>query len=817
MNSTFWPKHAKTMPLFVLAFALILSSCGDKPSSSSSSSEDTSVYEIVNGDFETGTLEGWTVISGTAFSEAGVSDDTNVSETITYGKHGSYFYKGTLESNVGIMESSSFVLGGSGYLSFFLGGAYLQALTYISVVDAETDIELARYGNTLYNNPAMSADDTYRVENMVAYHANLFTYLGRSLKLRIVDQSTANGGYLTLDNIVTYYPSAPSSATSTLATDIKPTFPDYAGTPTVLANQGFANGTLSSWSVIGESGVFRDSHIDANKKLSNRTDESKIGVLRSSSFKLGGSGAISLRIGATKHSDLTYVSIKKVGTNEEIYRTYSDRWSDADEENTHLYYIDVYAHLGEALYLELVDNSRSDWGLIVVEALTTYLPTIPKVTDEVAVNLMSTIKTNYDYSFMRTYMTTKINALSDETLRTTLNKTFYATLDGISNSKGTWGSVLRYQDDGETFVYTGDIAAMWLRDSSAQVLPYLRFMNQDEDVRLMVRGLLRKQFEFIRRHPYANAFNEDGSVFENKFEIDSLVYPLWLADQYFTITQDATLFDAFFLQTLDTVITTLNNERNHSDTNYRVENATDRANSSNDINPDCGLIWSGYRPSDDVTYYKYFIPGNMFAVATMEKMASLLTAINRGSALASSATTLANEVRSAIETYGVYQHPTYGKMYVFETNGMNSDASSLTGKLIMDAANIPSLISAPWLGYVDKTDPTYVNTRAFALSDDNPYYYEGTYAKGIGDPHDQVGGPAVWHMAIAMQGLTSANPDEIEQCIAYMVNTTAGTYVMHEAFNADNPSEYSRDFFTWPCALFAELYLSKILNLSDLN
>ena len=182
--------------------------------------------------------------------------------------------------------------------------------------------------------------------------------------------------------------------------------------------------------------------------------------------------------------------------------------------------------------------------------------------------------------------------------------------------------------------------------------------------------------------------------------------------------------------------------------------------------------------------------------------------------------TFAASVREAIETYGVYNHPTYGKIYAFEVDGSNADVNSAEGKLLIDVANIPSLISAPWLGYCDVNTQTYLNTRAFALSDDNPYYYEGTYASGIGDPHDMVGStnnphkgvPVPWHMSIAMQGLTSTDAAEIERCIQYMTNTTGGTYVMHEAFNANNPNNYSRDWFTWPCSLYAQLVLTKKLN-----
>ncbi len=768
---------------------------------------------------ETGDLSGWTIVSGQAFSSGGVSSLSQVNASVAYNKEGTYFYRGLNESDEGIIESSAFTIDGSGYVTFKMGGAYLQALTYMSFVDAVTGIEFYRVGNSRFNLPASGYAD-YRVENLVDYYVDLSVHRDRVARIRIVDQSTAHYGYVSFDGFVTYHETIPNLTDRTMAPNIMPLFTDYDSTPTSLYTGDFGTRTLVGYSVIGETGVFRDSHVNSSHRLSNRPDETKIGVLRSSAFKVAGLNLMSFRLGATKHPDLTYMSIKQVGTNEEVFRTYSDRWKDADEENTHLYYVDLTHHEGSALYIEFVDNSRGDWGLLTIEAIVTHYSVWPHVNDEIAYNLLDEVQQNPTFAAMRAYVDPRIAAIEDMTTRTTMNKTFYASIDGISNTKGNWPSVMNYYKNGNTFVITGDIDAMWLRDSSAQVLPYLQFMTIDEDVRLMVKGLLRQQFEFIRRNQYANAFNPGGSVFESKFEIDSLIYPLWLAYEYHRITGDDSIFDTFFWMALTEVLDTLEQERDHDDANYRINNESDRAAGPHEVNTDSGLIWSGYRPSDDVCYYKFFIPGNMFAVATLEKMADLLTDLGRWEETATRASTMAGEVRTAIETYGVYNHPTYGRMYAFEVNGFSSDADSSSGKLLMDAANIPSLLAIPWLGYAASDDATYQNTRSFILSHDNPYYYEGTYAKGIGDPHDGIGGtnphpstPVPWHMALAMQGLTSDDPEEIERMVSYMTNTTAGTYVMHEAFNANNPGEYSRDWFTWPCALYAHLYLTKIMNI----
>jgi meiotically up-regulated gene 157 (Mug157) protein len=783
--------------------------------------EDTKSYKITNGGFETGDLTGWTVLSGDAFNPAGVSDEASYLKggvEVPYDKEGRYFYAGGVEKKTGRMRSESFIVGGANYISFRLGAGRNVALTYISIVEEESDRELCRFGNTLF-----STDEAeLRENNMVLYYANLSVYKGKKVYILVVDESTANYGCLVLDDFVTYYPEKPDLAGAFIAEDIKPIFSDLAGTPNALYNGDFSRG-LSGWQVIGEADSFLPEHINSSGRLSNRPNEGAVGVLRSGSFKVGGANLMSFRLGATKNPELTYLSVKKVGTNEEVFRTYSDRWKESDEENTHLYFIDLSPYRGERLYLEFVDNSRGDWGLLTIESVYTYYADIPQITDEVAVNLREKINTSPEYQKMRRYVNGIIAGVADPEIRLTLEKTFYATIDGVQNIKGSWPGVLRYEKSGGTFVYTGDIPAMWLRDSSAQVLPYLQFMNLDEDVKLMVRGLLKKQFMLIRRDPYANAFNRDGSVFERKFELDSLAYPIWLASEYYRITGDGSIFDAFFVLTARKIVETYRRERNHSDEVYRVENEHDRAASVNEFNPDSGLIWSGYRPSDDVTYYKFFIPGNMFAVAALERIAELLAEFNLDAATAAEADAMAREVREAIETYGVYNHPKYGKIYAFEVDGMTADADSAAGKLLMDAANIPSLLSAPWLGYLDADDEIYQNTRRFILSRDNPYYYEGKYASGIGDPHDEVSHgenphsdvPVPWHMAIAMQALTSDDPEEVALMVEYMTATTGGTYVMHEAFNADDPTIYSRDYFTWPCALYAHTVLTRILGVNE--
>lgn len=771
----------------------------------------TEQFEIKNGGFESGDLKNWTSV-GDAFSTLGVSRETTTEEGLGNNKSGEYYFSKYAEFAEGCLTSSSFKIGGSGYITFKLGGGMNAGLTYLSVVDVE-EKELFRFGNAAFQET--SADV------LIAYKADLSSAMGKLVKIKIVDNSKMNFGYMSFDDFVTYYETEPNE-TFLPAEDIKPAYVSAEATSSFIENADFTNG-LDGWQTTGEKECFRKEHISGGK-LSNKSDYGAVGVLRSSPFTVSGTGVISYRLGMTNDPSSTYLSIRACGTNEELFRTYSDRWKVSHGESTHLYYADLSKYLGKAVYLEFVDNSREQWGATSLEDVKTVYVELPKnLTDETALCVEYRLEDEPVYETMRSEVDALIAGITDETLKKTFKNTFYATLDGFTVNGTKYSGVLRYYENGTVFCYTGDIPAMWLRDSSAQVLQYLQFMKVDKDVQNTVRGLLLKQFEFIRRDPYANAFNEDGSVWERKFELDSLAYPLWLAKQYYEITGDGEIFNQFFLITMDKLLTTLENEREHKNSNYSVL-AGDLDKGVNEFE-NCGLIWSGYRPSDDVCHYKFFIPGNMFVVAALNDIAAVMETVGLNGAMKDRALSLAASVRQAIETYGVYNHPKYGKMYAFEVDGSNADINSADGKLLMDAANIPSLIAAPWLGYCNVKDQTYQNTRAFVLSDDNPYYYVGEYASGIGDPHDMVGStnnphkevPVPWHMSIAMQGLTSVDKAEIERCVKYMTDTTGGTFVMHEAFNANNPKEYSRDYFTWPCSLYAHLVLTKILGVNLLG
>ena len=371
----------------------------------------------------------------------------------------------------------------------------------------------------------------------------------------------------------------------------------------------------------------------------------------------------------------------------------------------------------------------------------------------------------------------------------------------------------------DTFVYTGDIHAMWLRDSGAQVFPYVKLAPQDKHLQRMLAGVVLRQFKCILIDPYANAFNKeprpDGDwmkdltdmkpmLHERKWEIDSLCYVLRLAYEYWSVTGDESIFANNWLQVVETILATFRDQQ-HKDGNrgkYRFQRKTERQldTMSNDgwgapVKP-CGLIASAFRPSDDATTFLYLIPSNFMAVHQLRNAAEILTKVNQREDLARQCTDLANEVQQALSQYAVHLHPKYGLIYAFEVDGFGN-------QLLMDDANVPSLLAMAYLGDVPASDPIYQNTRRFVWSEDNPYFFRGKAGEGIGGPH--IGHDMPWPMSIMMKAFTSTDDAEIKACIEMLMRTDAGKGFMHESFHKDDATRYTRDWFAWQNTLFGEL------------
>jgi meiotically up-regulated gene 157 (Mug157) protein len=374
----------------------------------------------------------------------------------------------------------------------------------------------------------------------------------------------------------------------------------------------------------------------------------------------------------------------------------------------------------------------------------------------------------------------------------------------------------------DTYVVTGDIDAMWLRDSSAQVWPYLRLARKDARLRILLEGVVRRQARMIHLDPYANAFTRNATdpplswaiddhtehragVAERKWEIDSLCFPIRLAYGYWQATGDAAPFDAQWRAAADTILRTFTEQqRKQSLGPYsfqrKAESPYDTQGLSGFGNParPNGMIFSMFRPSDDACIYPLFVPSNLFAVKALGQLAELAAHAAQDTALAARASALSDEVAQATAQYGRVKHPHYGEIWAYEVDGYG-------GQLLMDDANAPGLVTLAYLGICPVSDAAYQRTRAFALSDANPYFFRGTAAEGVGGPH--IGLNSIWPMSIMYRAFTSTDDAEIRQCLRWLRDTTAGTGLMHESFNKDNPSKFTRSWFAWANTLFGELML----------
>lgn len=383
----------------------------------------------------------------------------------------------------------------------------------------------------------------------------------------------------------------------------------------------------------------------------------------------------------------------------------------------------------------------------------------------------------------------------------------------------TLETTLKVMEDGTVYVITGDIPAMWLRDSTAQIRPYLFLGEKDEKIKDLIAGLVKRQFFYICLDPYANAFNEGPTgacwekddpdqspwVWERKFEIDSLCYPVQLAWLLWKNTGCTAQFDENFRKGVWKILDVFQTEQNHEEKSSYVfirkgsyySDTLSREGKGALVCPDIGLIWSGFRPSDDACTYGYLIPSNMFAVVVLGYLEEIAEKILRDESLRERAGKMKAQVQNAIEIYGRVKTEEFGTVYAYEVDGYGMVN-------LMDDANVPSLLSMSYLGYPADRE-TMENTRKMILSEGNPYYYKGKAASGIGSPHTPSG--YIWPIALAMEGLTSNSREEKKRILDTLVSTTGGTGMIHEGFSADNPEKYTREWFSWANAMYGELFL----------
>lgn len=387
---------------------------------------------------------------------------------------------------------------------------------------------------------------------------------------------------------------------------------------------------------------------------------------------------------------------------------------------------------------------------------------------------------------------------------------FWSTLDTTVERVG----------DGEFFVVTGDIPAMWLRDSAAQVAHYVRFAGEEPAIRDLISGVVRRQVRYVLADPYANAFNREPNgnghhedltessplVWERKYEIDSLCYPIWLAHTFWKATGETDHIGAEFRAMVDRVVKVWRIEQHHEERSpYRFIRTEGPPSDTLECDGRgapvayTGMTWSGFRPSDDACTFGFNIPGNIFAATALSRAAEMLRSVLHDPDLAQDISALRDDILRGVAEHGIVQHPVHGAIYAYETDGKGNH-------LLMDDANVPSLLSLPFLGCLGADDPLYRNTRNFILSGDNPYWYSGSCASGVGSPHTPKG--YIWHIGLIVQALTSRDESEVDHLLRMIRSSTAGTDQMHESFDPEDPSRFTRAWFAWANSLYAELVLT---------
>jgi meiotically up-regulated gene 157 (Mug157) protein len=404
-----------------------------------------------------------------------------------------------------------------------------------------------------------------------------------------------------------------------------------------------------------------------------------------------------------------------------------------------------------------------------------------------------------------------------QTLRNLVSETRFDLAQGAIER--LFANTLSRSSDGSIFVITGDIPAMWLRDSTWQVRPLLASAH-DPEVAQIIADVSRRQVEYVLLDPYANAFNPtaDGNcwhkdfsdqspwVFERKFELDSLAAVLDLAIRLYLVSGFSDHFTERFSAAVEVILDLLIREQNHVPETYRFkrEDVRDYDYLSNDGYGApvayTGMVWSGFRPSDDACKYGYLIPANAHMAKVLAQLADLPNDVYSDITSKKRAMQISDEIKRGIEKFGIVEFEGK-KIFAYECDGFGN-------YLLQDDANIPSLLSLPYLGVCAESDPIYLNTRSFVLSGKNPYFYQGKVLTGLGSQHTPVN--QVWPLGIAMQGITSSSVEEIEASLQFLEQSHAGTNQMHESVEMNDPKIFTRAWFSWADMTFYHLLLKSV-------
>ncbi|KAF2690425.1 glycoside hydrolase family 125 protein [Lentithecium fluviatile CBS 122367] len=387
----------------------------------------------------------------------------------------------------------------------------------------------------------------------------------------------------------------------------------------------------------------------------------------------------------------------------------------------------------------------------------------------------------------------------------------------------------------QSFIVTGDINAEWLRDSTNQLQQYQLLAKKDKQIYNLILGAINTQSEYVIGSPYCNAFQppppsglnptfqgdgdqvhpayENSFVFECKYELDSLAAFLSLTNQFHNHTESTEFMNDRWFLALDTLLEVLEAQSKptfseetgaHQRNEYTFQRQTNAGTETlglggvgNPLNGGTGLVRSAFRPSDDATILGFLIPANAMMSVELKRTAALLRKFGKKT-LAATILSWGQTIEKGVWEHGVVQHKKYGKVFAYEVDGYGSS-------IMMDDANLPSLLALPLLGFVDADDEVYKNTRKMILQrQGNPYYLVGDDFNGIGGPH--IGYRHAWPMSVLVQAMTSEDDEEITKCLGAVKNVSLNGLI-HESVNVDRARDYTRSWFAWANSVFAQTIL----------
>lgn len=421
----------------------------------------------------------------------------------------------------------------------------------------------------------------------------------------------------------------------------------------------------------------------------------------------------------------------------------------------------------------------------------------------------------------------------------TLDTTVRWHVDG-TETKHTELKARGYKDEGkwqgpQSFVVTGDINAEWLRDSTNQLLQYQPLAKKDPAIYNLILGAINTQSEYVTESPYCNAFQppppsrlphtqngqedyvhpayEPSFVFECKYELDSLAHFLALGNTFNNHSGSTEFLTPRWYTALDTVLAVISQQSQSTfdpltarfqKNEYTFRRRTDQGTETlplsgvgNPLNNGTGLVRSAFRPSDDATILGFYIPANAMMAVELKRTAVILRGVGK-SVLAQTLEKRAQAITDGIWAHAVVNHKVYGDVFAYEVDGYGSH-------IIMDDANVPSLLALPIMGFVPQSDPVYHNTRRMLLEKiGNPYYLEGKGFKGIGGPH--IGLENAWPMSLLLQAMTTDDDSEIKESLTLVLKASR-LGLVHESISVNRIQEYTRSWFAWANSVFAQTVL----------